>query len=329
MDKATISKAILNKKVGIAAGSLALAGLGAFIYGTKIESRRYRLETVKITTRGGSRAVSGDDGSCRLRSFKILHLSDLHLCEPESHKIKFVQKVTDADYDLIVFTGDIFENYSGMKYASSLITRPAKLVNYAVLGNHDYYDYNLFNKLVGRLNRSWRHPDQFRDVDPLIQALESAGIEVMRNETRRHPEQGLHVVGVDYPGIRDEELKSLADEAPSGHCVLALFHIPRRIDKFVKAGVHLALGGHTHGGQIRIPGVGAIITDCELDRSEASGVIWRDDTAFHISRGLGADPRTNIRFFCPPAATIIELTHDPLARSTKVQRSEATIKELG
>lgn len=81
--------------------------------------------------------------------------------------------------------------------------------------------------------------------------------------------------------------------------VLALFHMPRYLRQFEIAGVDLAVGGHTHGGQIRVPGFGAIITDSELSRHEASGVIHRGRTTFHISRGLSADPRTNFRLFCP------------------------------
>ena len=74
-------------------------------------------------------------------------------------------------------------------------------------------------------------------------------------------------------------------------------------------GIDIAFGGHTHGGQIRIPGRGAIITDSELKPSESAGVVRRGNTVFRISRGVGAYRRSNIRMFCPPAATIIELEY--------------------
>jgi predicted MPP superfamily phosphohydrolase len=89
--------------------------------------------------------------------------------------------------------------------------------------------------------------------------------------------------------------------------LLALFHLPYNLAAFERAGVQLAFGGHTHGGQIRIPGYGALFTDSELPGHESAGLIWRGSTAIHISRGLGTDPRTNFRFFCPPAATVVEV----------------------
>jgi predicted MPP superfamily phosphohydrolase len=91
--------------------------------------------------------------------------------------------------------------------------------------------------------------------------------------------------------------------------LLALFHVPKKLNDMAAAGIHLAFGGHTHGGQIRIPGIGALITDSELKRNEASGLIRRGRTLFHVSRGLGADPRSNFRLFCPPAATILEVIY--------------------
>ncbi len=289
------------------AGCLTVAGVGTLVYATKIESRQYRLEHLDVTV--GDINAPGGVAEVALRPLTILHLSDLHLCHPESHKVRFLQEITDADYDLVVLTGDIFENFSGLVYASSILTRRPRLGAYAVLGNHDYYNYRLFHKTVGRLMRKFRHPPAKRDVTPMVQALEAGGFQVLRNEAVAHPESRLHVVGIDYPTVPEDTLKELTGAAAAGHMVLVLFHVPLRLDNISRAGAHLALGGHTHGGQVRIPGYGAIITDSELPRHEASGLFWRGETAFHVSRGLGADPRSNIRFFCPPAATVLNVRY--------------------
>jgi uncharacterized protein len=301
--------------------SLFATACGAFYYARKIETKKYRLETVRVITGDGnawralpgngkkSLAEAGVGGGTERKVFKVLHLSDLHLAEPESHKIDFIRQITDADYDLIVLTGDVFENYSGLKYVEKLLTRRPKIGAYAVLGNHDYYDYRIFHKVVGRIIKPLRHPRQMRDVTPMIDSLERGGFEVLRNESRSFKDQKLHIVGIDYPGISKSELLKLADQAPDHHLNLCLFHVPKKLEVIANADFDIAFGGHTHGGQIRIPGFGPLITDSELGRHEASGVIRRGNTTFHISRGLGADPRSNIRFNCPPAATVVEIHH--------------------
>lgn len=295
-------------------GAVATAAVGLFYYANRVEVRRFRLEEVDIITGGDETEARLWRGNGKKRSdpdltLSILHLSDLHLCYPEQEKIQFIREITEREYDLIVLTGDVFENYTGLAYASKLIVRPPRYGAYAVLGNHDYYDYTMFNKTVGRIVRKWRTPKTRRDVEPMIEALRLAGFDVLLNESRSVPAKKLHIVGVDYPGIARQQLIDLTAEAPEGYFKLALFHLPRRLEYFEAAGTHLAVGGHTHGGQVRLPGLGAIITDSELSRKHASGVVWRGNTAFHVSRGLGADPRTNIRFLCPPAATILNIKH--------------------
>jgi len=292
----------LSKFLKIAAGSAALAGVGAYIYATRFESRDYRLEVQKVTINGAS-----GNGNGQGKPLRILHLSDLHLCYPETHKIAFLQKITAEPYDMVVLTGDIFENYSGLAYASSLLSRQPELGAYAVLGNHDYYNYTMMHKIWGRMMRRFRHPKSKRDVTPMIDALAKGGFQVLRNETVDLSSHGVHLVGIDYPTMDKEELAALVAQAHPEHLRLVLFHMPIHLDRITASGAHLALGGHTHGGQVCLPGYGAIITDSELPPRQASGLFWHGDTAFHISRGLGADPRSNIRFFCPPAATVLEI----------------------
>jgi predicted MPP superfamily phosphohydrolase len=324
------------------AASLAAAGLGTYLYASRIEARRYRLDSIRVDTgitnldeTGIENAVAaaaaaanangtasssnpassigsesnGDGTDSEPVRLRILHLSDLHLSYPETHKLEFLRKATDSQYDLIVITGDIFEDFSGLIYASELISRPPRLGTFAVLGNHDYYDYTMWHRTVGRLIKKWRSPAKKRDVSPMIQALEAAGIHVLRNSTANFPEEKLHIVGIDYPGIRDADLRQLVEEADKDQLVITLMHVPDKLDRLHKAGVHLAFGGHTHGGQVRIPFWGPLLTNSDLPRHEASGLIWRGATAIHVSRGVGADPRTNFRLFCPPHGSVIEVCH--------------------
>lgn len=307
-DERVTTKAVeLLKKhgltIGLGLGGLTLAGAGLFLYANRVEPKAYRLERLRLSA--GRAPVNG----AQPRTIKILHISDLHLCEPESHKIAFLESLGEEEYDLVFLTGDIFQNKSGLQYSSRILKRMPRYGAYAVFGNHDYYAYNMINKTVGRLIKRLRTPRQRRDVQPYVEALEFAGFEVLRDESRHIERLGVSIIGIDYPWTTSAKLKSLVRSAPEKHLLVALLHLPKKLDMVSDAGIDIGFGGHTHGGQIRIPGMGAIITDSELARSEASGLVRRGNTVFHISRGLGADPRSNIRVFCPPAATVIELQY--------------------
>ena len=116
--------------------------------------------------------------------------------------MRFLRSLYEQDYDLVVLTGDIFEDYSGLGYASSLLVKQPRLGAYAVFGNHDYYEYNMFAKTLGRVHPRF-HPRRKRNVKPMVDALKHAGFTVLRNECHTLYDHGIHVVGIDYPGINE------------------------------------------------------------------------------------------------------------------------------
>lgn len=298
----------MNANVGLCAGVMGFAGLCTYLYAVRA-ARRYRVEHLRIVLGGngdGALENAGKDFAVR-RRLSILHLSDTHLCRGDEDKAAFLQQVTSHQYDMVVITGDIFENESGLQYASSLLAKAPRLGAYAVLGNHDYYAYNLFHKTVGQVIRRFERPSNRRDVSSFITALETSGYTVLRNQLVSMPEENIALIGIDYPGINEDELNTLVDKVKAQELLLAIFHLPKNLGLLSQGKIKLALGGHTHGGQVRVPGYGAILTRSEMSRHEACGLIWRDNTAFHISRGIGTDPRTNFRLFCPPAATILDV----------------------
>jgi len=300
-----IRMANLKKYIPITVGAAFTAGVLTYLYASRIEARRFRLErmAVQLSPKG---STTGNGG--RHHFLRILHISDLHLLEQDLHKAEFLDNITDDDYDLVVLTGDIFQNEGGFVHWQSLLRRKPRLGAFAVLGNHDYFVYDWYQKTIGRLTKSSRsRPKERRDVSAWIKHLEQAGYRVLQNEVVNLNEVGISILGVDYPTIERDLLNGLVARVPRNQLLFALFHLPYKLKMLCEAGVKLGFGGHTHGGQVRIPGIGAVFTDSELAKHEASGLIWRGDTAFHISRGLGADPRTNFRLFCPPHATILEV----------------------
>jgi len=70
----------------------------------------------------------------------------------------------------------------------------------------------------------------------------------------------------------------------------------------------LILAGHTHGGQVRVPGYGALVTNCDLDTQQARGLSQHRNSALHVSAGLGCSRYAPFRFACPPEATLLTLT---------------------
>lgn len=293
---------------GATFGALGLFGLLVYLYASRVAARSFRLERERVwlNTKNVTGIKASQSGHSA-RRLSILHLSDLHLSKGNDEMADFIRAITNDDYDMVVITGDIFEDEGGLAHAPSLLSKMPRLGAYAVLGNHDYYAYTLFNKTVGEIFRRYRTPSERRNIGPFVQALETQGYRVLRNEIVDLPEEKLSIVGIDYPTISRGKLDRLLAKVDREGLLIALAHVPKNLELLRQSGINLALAGHTHGGQVRLPGVGALVTRSELPRQEASGLIWRGETAVHVSRGLGADPRTNFRLFCPPAATVLEV----------------------
>jgi predicted MPP superfamily phosphohydrolase len=97
---------------------------------------------------------------------------------------------------------------------------------------------------------------------------------------------------------------------PAADLSLGVTHAPylRVLDAMSADGAALVLAGHTHGGQLRVPGVGALVTNCDLPRSKARGVSEHNGTALHVSAGMGTSPYAPLRFACRPEATLLTLS---------------------
>jgi predicted MPP superfamily phosphohydrolase len=126
--------------------------------------------------------------------------------------------------------------------------------------------------------------------------------------------------GVDDPHLRYDDLISVAGPAdPGADLRIAVTHAPYRrvLDQFARDGYDLVIAGHTHGGQLRLPGKGALVTNCDLEPARARG-LHRHPAAsspgepgtswLHVSAGAGTSPYAVARFACRPEATLLTLT---------------------
>ncbi len=147
-------------------------------------------------------------------------------------------------------------------------------------------------------------------MTPLDQGLTAAGWVDLNNSTGRLVAAGWEIDarGVDDPHIKRDDYAAVTGPfAPDAMLRLGVTHAPYRrvLDPMAADGADLILAGHTHGGQICVPGFGALVTNCDVPRTQASGLSGWHGSALNVSAGLGTNPFTPIRLACRPEATLL------------------------
>ena len=238
---------------------------------------------------------------------RILHLSDTHLMPGDKAKQRFVQRVTDADYDFVFLTGDIAEVPEAELLVPGLLSRPPRYGAYAVLGNHDHLRMTRREQWAEFITQQLAHR-RYCDTEAFRRNIEAGGRwKVLINETASHDLDGrqLVIAGVDDPHTNHGDLQKTMHRVKQADVLVGLVHVPTDLASFSQRGFHLVLSGHTHGGQIRLPLIGALRTQCDLPTKYARGLHYVERTAVHVSQGLGAGLSVRARFLCPPTAYVI------------------------
>jgi predicted MPP superfamily phosphohydrolase len=289
-----------------AAAGLALAAAGSVLYGTLIERRWYRLSHLRIE------GVLRRPG--RLR---ILHVTDLHLLPRQRHRIDFVHSLAGLDHDLVVATGDLL---GGPGAEDAAVAAVAPLTSrgrpgLSVIGSNDQYGPIPRAPWAYLTQPGPRAPGVRLDTDRLLEGLRRAGYTTLRGAaTTVETAAGIVAAGgfddphLDRSVIPRPEVVTPASTDAIVH--LGIVHAPylAALDVLVDAGHDLLLAGHTHGGQVRLPGVGALVANCDLPLDQARGLSRYRDRWLHVSAGLGHSPYAPFRFACRPEATLLELT---------------------
>jgi uncharacterized protein len=261
-------------------------------------------------------------GSSPLR---VLHLSDLHLVPNQQRKIDWVRGLASLEPDLVVNTGD---NLAHVEAVPALLRSHRELFELPgvfVLGSNDYYAPRIKNPARYLLPNGGKRRIQGIPLptSALVDGFSEAGWLNLNNSRGRLKLGGheIEFVGVDDPHIRRDRYSEVAGPAdPSATLTVGVLHAPYRrvLDAMTADGAGLLLAGHTHGGQLCVPGYGALVTNCDLDRKRAKGISrWPaagpdahpqvDDPWMHVSAGLGASPYTPVRFACRPEASLLTL----------------------
>lgn len=253
---------------------------------------------------------------------RILHLSDTHMTPRQGRKQAWLRGLAALEPDLVVNTGDNLAHLDALPAVVRAYGDLLDLPGAFVFGSNDYFSPVLKNPVgyltggtgVSRRGRWTRSKDL--PFEPMRAEFTRRG---WADLTNRHDEleiagRRLSFVGVDDPHLRydvldDEPADTTADLA------IGVAHAPylRVLDRWTSQGYPLILAGHTHGGQLRIPFYGALVTNCDLDRRRARGlhqhhVDGRPSSWLHVSAGLGSSPFSPVRFACRPEATLLTLT---------------------
>lgn len=278
---------------------VALAAVGAACvgYGIAVERRRYRLVRHRLDI------LPADDA----RTLTILHLSDLHLVARDPRKVAFLASLPPADVTIV--TGDFLAEPEAVETTVAAV-RPVRgrLASWFVLGSNDYYAPRPLNYFAYfRRTRRRRHAAAGRGRD-LIAQLRADGWVDLTNVRSHVALDGLSVelLGLDDAHIERHDLRVAPREAPDRFGV-AVMHSPDSAPEAAALGYDLIVAGHTHGGQVCLPGGRALVTNCVLPPRLVKGVIRIGGSVLHVSPGLGTSKYAPFRFACPPEATLLEL----------------------
>ena len=246
------------------------------------------------------------------RPLKVLHVSDAHMLGRQRRKQEFVRSLVATEPDLVVTTGDNLAGPDGVPAMLAALKPFHGLPGIFVLGSNDYYAPKPKNPLKyfrPRHKRVVGDPLPWRE---LVDGFEDMGWYDLTNARRVIAADGrlVEVCGVDDPHLKRDRLAVADPPVDAGLPLhLALVHAPepRALDRFERSGFDLLLSGHTHGGQLRVPGVGALVTNCGLDRARARGLSRYGEAWLHVSAGLGTSPYAPVRFACRPEASLLTL----------------------
>ncbi|HJS27363.1 MAG TPA: metallophosphoesterase [Actinomycetota bacterium] len=283
--------------------ALGVVAMLCVAYGVLVERRAYRLvrRGLAILPTGGPVALT------------ILHLSDLHFVKNDRRKAAFLSSLPPAD--VTVVTGDLVAEPEAVETVVEAL-RPlgGRHASWYVLGSNDYYvprRMNPFRYFVPARRRRRRRAPRGR-VAEMRALLADDGWRELTNVREETDLDGLPIelLGLDDSHIARQDLRLAPRVAPERFGI-AVMHSPDSAPEAVACGYRLLVAGHTHGGQVRMPFVGALVTNSDLPRRLASGMIRFGGSFLHVSPGLGTSKYAPFRFLCPPEATLLELRRAP------------------
>jgi predicted MPP superfamily phosphohydrolase len=284
----------------LALGTVAL-GAGAFAYASLIERNLFTLRRFDVP-------VLAPDAE----PLRVLHISDLHMTPGQRRKQHWVAALSATDPDLVITTGDNLAHPDAVtavtRALQPLLDRPGAFV----FGSNDYHG-PVFKNPFGYFDRNRDYVQGVElPTEDLREVLVAGGWTDLNNARTvlKAGGRSIELAGVDDPHIgRNDYAPGPASATVDVRLGLTHSPEPAVLDAMARDGFDLLLAGHTHGGQVRVPGIGALVTNSGLDRRMARGLHrWPHSAAWlHVSAGLGTHPTAPIRFACRPEASLLTL----------------------
>ncbi len=255
---------------------------------------------------------------------KVLHFSDLHLAPHQHRKRAWIASLASWGPDLVVNTGDSLAHRDAVAPLLDAWGPLLDLPGVFVLGSNDYFEPTLRNPVAYLLpDNGNRHvSSRILPWRAMTDAMERHGWVSLTNRRDSLTVRGVRLAfaGLDDPHLGYDDLAAIAGPAdPDADVRLGVAHAPylRVLDQLARDGYDAILAGHTHGGQLRLPGFGALVTNCDLDRRRARGLHRHPagsrpgdpgSSWLHVSAGAGTSPYAVARIACRPEATLLTLT---------------------
>jgi len=269
------------------------------------------------------------------KPIRVLHISDFHLAPWQKRKLAWISRLAQQNVDLVIDTGDNLGHRNAiaptLTALKGLLQKPGAFVN----GSNDYYAPQLRNPLRYLLAPSERGTNVRLNTQKFTDSLERGGWLNLNNSGGNLTVNGtqLGFVGVDdfHDGLADVTSIERSKAALGGHAaevdsdadfgadtsatrvLIGVSHAPYLavIDAMDDAGVAVLFAGHTHGGQVCLPGFGALVTNCDLPTRAAKGLSsWSrngNQLWLNVCAGLGHSIYAPVRFACRPEVRIVTL----------------------
>jgi predicted MPP superfamily phosphohydrolase len=283
-----------------ASARLAALALLPIAYGF-IEARSYRIRTYRVPLL--------PPGTSDLT---ILQLSDFHLRRKKRKMIGFLESLHERSFDLVFATGDLLGDPDSVDVCLHLLNgMQGTAARCFVFGSSDYYAPILKNYLDYFFGRR-RHSTDRNPTRKFRSGLLEAGWDDLNNSQIFLELQGIRIqmTGLDDPYLHRDDRRLLVRDPSAGLAILVV-HDPAPYADARRAGYDLVVAGHTHGGQVRMPFLGALVTNSTLPTSLARGLSHLDPGWLFVSPGLGTGKYAPFRFLCPPEASVIHLVPQP------------------
>ncbi|MFC0583027.1 metallophosphoesterase [Micrococcoides hystricis] len=315
----TVKTAGAGLLAGVAAAGASLLVRATYEHGRALAERGFtvRHETFPVLSPGAE-------------PIKVLHLGDIHLTPGQHHKLAWLKALAALEPDVVINTGDNLGhpevNAELLDVLEPLLAVPGVFVP----GSNDYYAPIKKNPLRYFLTPAAKVGA--KDDHPVLPWQELfAGFSRnwldLTNRTGRLQINGTELLfsGVDDPHLRREAFPGFPitgrESAKTGRAPvrIGVLHAPyqRVLNQMTAQRADVLFAGHTHGGQICLPGSRALVSNCDLPPSLASGAThWNATDAtgqqrsawLNITAGIGSAPTVPLRFFCPPEAVLVTLT---------------------